>query len=51
MVALSGSDATTTWRQLEVLFSQWRRIEALADEAGPFVYTATRTSLRAVDLR
>jgi hypothetical protein len=43
MVALSGRDATTTWNQLEVLFSQWRAIEPLADRDGPFIYAATRT--------
>ncbi|MDQ1378450.1 MAG: hypothetical protein QOE07_41 [Acidimicrobiaceae bacterium] len=45
MVALSGPDAVTTWDQLEVVMCQWRRIEALVDLPGPFVYTATRTSL------
>jgi hypothetical protein len=50
MVALSGRDATTTWNQLEVLFSQWRAIEALADQDGPFIWAATRSGLRRVPL-
>jgi hypothetical protein len=28
----------------------WRAIEALATQPGPFVYTATRAALKAVDL-
>lgn len=50
LVALSGKDAGTTWAQLEVVMSQWRKIERLLDEQGPFIYTATRTSLRSMDL-
>lgn len=30
--------------------SQWRTIEGLLLEPGPFIYTATRTSLRRLDL-
>jgi hypothetical protein len=50
MVALSGRDATSTWNQLEVVFSQWRATEPLADREGPFIYAATRSGLRSVDL-
>ena len=50
MVALTGRDARTTWQQLEVVMSQWRRLEALAVVAGPFIWRATRTSLREVSL-
>lgn len=45
MIALSARDATTKWFQLEVVMTQWRKIEGLADTQGPFIYTATRTSL------
>jgi hypothetical protein len=48
MVALSSIDATTVWAQLEVVMTQWRRLEELADLPGPFIYTATRSSLRKV---
>jgi PIN like domain len=48
MVALAGPEATTAWMQLEVFMCQWRRIEALLDMPGPFIYTATRTVLRRV---
>jgi hypothetical protein len=51
MIALTGRDAGGTWAQLEVFFTQWRRIEAALNEPGPFIYTASRTApLRAVDL-
>jgi hypothetical protein len=50
MVALAGKEATGTWAQLEVLMTQWRRIEELLDQPTPLVYSATRTSLRAVPL-
>ena len=50
MVALSGADAVDTWSQLEIVMSQWRAIVALADTDGPFIYAATRTSRRPVDL-
>jgi hypothetical protein len=48
MVALSSAEAKTTWAQLEVFMSQWRAIERLTQEPGPFIYSATRTTLRRV---
>ena len=45
MIALSSSHAATVWGQLEVVRTQWHRIEELADLPGPFIYTATRTVL------
>jgi PIN like domain len=45
LVALSGVDAASTWLQLEVFMSQWRRLEALAEEDGPFIWRATRSGL------
>jgi hypothetical protein len=50
MVALSGQDARGTFEQLEVIMIQWRSLIRLLAEAGPFIYTATRTSLRALSL-
>ena len=50
MVALAGTEAIGTWRQLEVVMCQWRAIERRLDETGPFIYTATRTRLNPVDL-
>ena len=42
LVTLSSADARDKWTQLEVVMTQWRRIEALLEEPGPFVYTVTR---------
>jgi hypothetical protein len=50
MIALSGNEATSTFAQLEILMCQWRNIESLAGRTGPFIYTATRTSLKAIPL-
>ncbi len=50
MVALAGDEAVGTWNQLEVLMCQWRAIEALLGEPAPFVYRATRTTLKAVQI-
>lgn len=51
MIALTGDEAIGTWQQLEVVMSQWRAIERRLEEPGPFIYTATRTTLRPVDLK
>jgi hypothetical protein len=50
MVTLSSDDAATPFTQLEVVMCQWRRIEAILAESGPFIYSATRTSFRKVPL-
>lgn len=50
MVALAGREAVGTWAQLEVLMSQWRSIEALTQKPGPFIYSATRSRLRPIEL-
>ena len=50
MVALAGNEAGDTWHQLEVVMCQWRQIESLVSQPGPFIYTATRTALRPVAL-
>jgi hypothetical protein len=43
MITLAGRDARNRFDQLEVLMCNWRAIERKLDEAGPFIYTATRT--------
>jgi len=50
MVVLAGVEARGTWQQLEVLIRQWRAIEASLGRPGPFIYSATRSSYKAVDL-
>jgi hypothetical protein len=51
MVSLAGPDAIGTWAQLEVMLCQWRAVERLLAEPGPYIYSATRTSLRPVPLK
>jgi len=50
MVVLAGKEARGTWARLEVLMCQWRAIEVRLGEDGPFIYSATRTSMRRVIL-
>ena len=50
MVAMTGEDAGSTWAQLEVLLTQWRRIEALIELPDPFIWTLTRTTCRPLPL-
>lgn len=50
MVALSGTEARGTFEQLEIVMTQWRAISRLLTQPGPFIYTATRTSLRSIRL-
>ena len=50
MVTLASVEAKTTWSQLEVLMTQWRAIERLLEHDGPFIYTATRSTLTPVAL-
>jgi len=50
MVALSGDDAKDTWLQLELLMKWWRRIESLANDDGPFIYLASRSRIKRLDL-
>jgi hypothetical protein len=48
MVVLGGDEARDTFHQLEVFMCQWRKIEALLGEDGPFIYVATRTAMRRI---
>lgn len=50
MVNLAGEEAVGTFAQMEVLMCQWRRVEALLQESGPFIYSLTRTTLRPLAL-
>lgn len=50
LVALAARDAKTVWTQLEVLMTQWRRIEKLLELPGPFIVRATRTRLTDLDV-
>jgi hypothetical protein len=50
MVALNGEDASSVFAQLEVVMCRWRDIERHAVEVPPFIYSATRTAMRAIPL-
>jgi hypothetical protein len=50
MVALNQRDAQTKWGQLEVFMTQWRRIEALTAESGPFIWRTSRTAMTPIAL-
>lgn len=50
MVAIASEEKLDIWRELEVVMVQWRAIERLLERPGPFIYTATRTSLKPVTL-
>jgi PIN like domain len=50
MVTIVGDEPRGTFAQLEILMSQWRRIEACLDEDGPFIYAASRTAFRSIPL-
>jgi hypothetical protein len=50
MVALNQRDAQTKWGQPEVFMTQWRRIEALTAEPGPFIRRVSRTAMTAIAL-
>lgn len=51
MIALASADARTVWDQLEVFINQWRAIEGLHGLPGPFIYRASRTALKKLDLQ
>lgn len=50
MVALNQRDAQTKWGQLEVFMTQWRSIEAVISEPGPFIWRVSRTALTQIAL-
>jgi hypothetical protein len=46
VITLDARHALNKWSQLEIIVTQWRAIEALADHPGPWIYTVARTSRR-----
>ena len=50
MVALNQRDAETKWGQLEVFMTQWRAIEAMITEPGPFIQRVSRTAITPIAL-
>ncbi|MDQ7906626.1 hypothetical protein RB614_19100 [Phytohabitans sp. ZYX-F-186] len=50
MVALDTSQAHGTFDQLEIVMCRWRQLVDLLQQPGPYIYVASRTRLRRVDL-
>lgn len=50
MVALNQRDAQTKWGQLEVFMTQWRSIEAVISQPGPFIWRVSRTVMTQIPL-
>lgn len=46
MFRLDARHRLNKWQELEIIVTQWRRFEELAELPGPWLYMATRTSLR-----
>lgn len=45
LFAIASDEQLDVWRQLEILMCNWRAIDALAGNPGPFIYRVTRTSM------
>lgn len=46
MFRLDARHGLNKWQQLEIIVTQWRRLEEMARVPGPWLYTVTRTTLR-----
>jgi len=46
IVTLDARRKLNTWDALEIVVTQWRRIEELTELPGPWVYTASRSRCR-----
>jgi hypothetical protein len=43
--AITSNERLNNWHQLEIVMCQWRRIEQLGKQDGPFIYSLTRTAV------
>lgn len=50
MFAITSAEQLDNWGLLEIVVTQWRRIEKAAEEAGPYIYSLTRTTMHKIDL-
>jgi hypothetical protein len=48
MFAITTTEKLSTWHLLEIVTINWRRMESLLDDPGPFIYAITRTGARKV---
>jgi hypothetical protein len=44
------TNAQTKWGQFEIIMTQWRRIEALTAQVGPFIWRISRTTMTPIAL-
>jgi len=50
MFAITSDEQLDNWELLEVVVTQWRNLERVATEPGPYIYSVTRTGLRRLPL-
>jgi hypothetical protein len=50
IVTLDARRTLNTWDALEIVVSQWRKLEDLADLPGPWMYVASRGGCRGIQL-
>ncbi|MQA83711.1 MAG: hypothetical protein GEV03_03505 [Streptosporangiales bacterium] len=50
MFAITSDENLDNWGLLEIVVSQWRRMEAVAEQPGPYIYSLTRTGLHKIKL-
>ncbi len=48
LFALHPDQAVTVWSQLELIMRQWRKIEHLARQPGPYMYKVSRSRVRRI---
>jgi len=50
MFAITSRENLNLWDLVEVVVTQWRKIEEAAREPGPYIYSVTRTAIDKIDL-
>jgi hypothetical protein len=50
MFAITTRETLDVWGLVEVVVTQWRKIEDAAREPGPYIYGVTRTTIDKIDL-
>jgi PIN like domain len=46
IVCLDARHELSKWLELEIVVTQWRRIEELSSQSGPWIYQASRTTMK-----
>jgi hypothetical protein len=45
LFAIASDEKLDVWRQLKILMCNWRAIDSLTADRGPFIYRVTRTTM------